>query len=111
MKNRTIIMILGVCFTFGVVYGMNSNASVVTRGDAIKQEITQYETTLSESNSDYVPISVRESEQETDTQDSVQGVVHNNVSKFGQDAGEMLKVGVREFVRFIVQACDQLISE
>ena len=71
----------------------------------IGKEIEVYESQLDEPNEVFIPLSERE------TSDSSALVQHNNISQFGHDAGEMIKTGVREALRYCIMFIDQLISE
>ncbi|MGL4335487.1 MAG: hypothetical protein ACRCST_01245 [Turicibacter sp.] len=114
MKKRYMVLILFLCFMFGMTYGMNSTTSsqVSAKVNDVTSQISQYESQLSDKESTFIPLSLQKRvENESQVGTDVTGVSHNSISKFGQDAGEMIKNGVRETLRVVVKWCDKLISE
>lgn len=116
MKKGMAIGFFVICFLLGTIYGSYINSgskSQVVASSTLTQQINHYEELLSQG--EEVSLSYSELISEgfvpKATSSSTNGVAHNNISRFGQDAADLLKITVREILRFIVRACDQLITE
>ncbi len=115
MKKSVAIILLLICFLFGVAFGANSKTQSMSQASAastLTKQLEQYEQSLKNQDDEvYIPYS--QIYQETPASEEarfVSAVDHNSVSQFGQDAGNMLKTIVREVLRAIVKLCDQWIT-
>lgn len=116
MKKGMAIIFFVICFLLGTIYGSNSNSQTnpqVAASSNLTQQIKEYEQKLSQGEEIITSYSEMISEGVVPKSPTVstKGVMHNNVSQFGQDAADLLKTTVREILRIIVKACDQLITE
>ena len=116
MKKGIALIFFVVCFLLGTIYGSSSHSETtphVAASSNLTQQIKEYEQKLSQGEEIITSYSemISEGVVPKSTQFSSGGVAHNNVSQFGQDAADLLKTTVREVLRMIVKACDQLITE
>ena len=116
MKKGIALIFFVVCFLLGTIYGSSSHSEKtphVAASSNLTQQIKEYEQKLSQGEEIITSYSemISEGVVPKSTPVSSGGVAHNNVSQFGQDAADLLKTTVREVLRMIVKACDQLITE
>ena len=115
MKKSVAIILLLICFLFGVAFGANSKTQSTSQASAsstLTKQIEQYEQSLKDEDDEvYIPYSqVYQQSSVSDESPFVSAGDHNSVSQFGQDAGNMFKTIVREVLRAIVKLCDQWIT-
>lgn len=116
MKKGIAIIFFVVCFLLGTLYGSNANSESnlqATVSSTLTQQIKEYEKQLSQGEEIKTTYSelISEGVVPKANEGVSGGVSHNNISQFGQDTGDLLKTAVREILRVIVKACDQLITE
>lgn len=116
MKKGMAISFFIICFLLGTAYGTYGNSSSQSQASVdstLTQHINEYERLLSQGEQIQTSYSELISEGVVPKApiSQNQGVAHNNISRLGQDAAGLLKTTVREILRLIVRACDQLITE
>lgn len=127
MKRGGVIVLAMSCFIIGMLYSlrgqvMKVQSATVPNTQFLNEQIEQYEESLDEDEPSFIPYS--QTVQEAETQkgsnsnsdvptplNQISGIGHNNISKVGQDIGNLLKTIVREVLRTVVRSFDRVISE
>ncbi len=104
MDKLKMTLIIIACFIIGMGVGIKQEPQNL-KANTIEKEIAVYEAQVDEPDELFIPLGEREVTTESTP------LQHNNISKFGNEAGEMIKVGVRETLRYCIILIDQLISE
>ncbi len=131
MKRGGAVTLGVTCFMIGLLYSLRGQtikiqSAPIPDSTFLEDQIEQYEESLDDEDHTFVPYSQVVQEEKsvqqnsstlekqgnlTDHSNQMRGIGHNNISKAGQDIGNLLKTVVREVLRTTVRFFDRVISE